>query len=84
MKFLRDSRRPGNQLLPCVPVSSTPQVGQKFVVVKDPDGTARPVDKDCIVFKDTFGLKQTWEHMSPVLLPAVSPRHAWHLDAVGV
>lgn len=44
-------------------------VGQKFVVVKDPDGASRPVDKDCIVFKDTFGLKQTWEHMSPVLLP---------------
>ena len=42
------------------------------MVVKDPDGATRRVDKDCIVFRDTFKLKQTWEHISPVLLPPVS------------
>ena len=47
------------------------QVGQKFVVVKDADGSERRVDKDCIAFRDTFKLKQSWEHISPVLLPPV-------------
>jgi hypothetical protein len=50
---------------------ATSRVSQKHIVVKKEDGSTKLVDKDCAVFRDYFGLQQTWDHISPVLLPSV-------------
>jgi dethiobiotin synthetase len=61
-----------------VEVGYVKPVGQQHVVVPatgtDSHGASLSVDKDAFLFKSHFGLKQSWQSISPVLMPSVRAR----------